>query len=433
MQNSTTSNSNYIYQISIIGLLFAVFGFITWLNSILIPFLKKSCELTDQQSYYVATAFFAAYFFLALPSSWILERLGTKNGMVTGLGILAAGCLMFIPAAGARSFPMFLTGLFIQGMGLALLQTAANPYVSIIGPIESAAKRISIVGICNKLAGILANLLFGAMLLKNVDSIQTEIDNSIDPAQKTSLLNDLASRVELPYGVMAVALIGIALLIKYSSLPDIKEKAGDDDTADTALSRGKTSIFQFPHLLLGALAIFTYVGAEVMAGDLITIYGKNLGFSTDTSKYFTSFGLIGLLVGYVTNIILIPKYVKQETWLLVSAALGLVLATASNFVGGQQAVACLAALGFSNAVMWPAIFPLGIRDLGRFTNTGSALLVMGIVGGAVIPPFYGWLYENRIAGLDFRSAFMVIMVVCYAYILFYAKIGCKIGMTKQEG
>ena len=326
MENSTSNNSKYLLQISIIGLLFAVFGFITWLNGILIPFLKKSCELSDLQSYYVATAFFAAYFFLALPSSWILERLGTKNGMAVGLSIMATGCLIFIPASAARSFPMFLTGLFIQGMGLALLQTAANPYVSIIGPIESAAKRISIMGVCNKIAGIGANLLFGAMLLKNVDAIQQEIDSPATALeQKTALLNDLASRVELPYGVMAVVLFIIALVIKSSSLPDIKEKTGDTDAADTALSKGKTSIFQFPHLLLGALAIFMYVGAEVMAGDLITIYGKNLGFSTDTSRYFTTFGLIGLLLGYGANIILIPKYVKQETWLLVSALLGIVL------------------------------------------------------------------------------------------------------------
>ena len=167
-----------------------------------------------------------------------------------------------------------------------------------------------------------------------------------------------------------------------------------------------------------------------MAGDLITIYGKNLGFSTDQSKYFTTFGLIGLLLGYGANIALIPKYVKQETWLLVSAILGILLTVTSYFVSGEQAVACLAALGFSNAIMWPAIFPLGIKNLGRFTNTGSALLVMGIVGGAIIPPFYGWLYENNIAGLDFRSAFMVIMVVCYSYILFYAKVGCKVGMRE---
>lgn len=429
MQNSTTRNSNYLYQISIIGLLFAVFGFITWLNGILIPFLKKSCELSDQQSYYVASAFFAAYFFLAIPSSWILERLGTKTGMAVGLVIISVGCMTFIPASEARSFPLFLLGLFIQGMGLALLQTAANPYASIIGPIESAAKRISIMGVCNKIAGIGANLLFGAMLLKNVDAIQHEIENpTTDANQKITLLNDLASRIALPYGVMAVVLILIAVAIKYSSLPDIKEKTGDTDEVDTPLSKGKTSVFQFPHLLLGALAIFMYVGAEVMAGDLISIYGKNLGFSTDQSRYFTTFGLIGLLVGYGMNIVLIPKYVKQETWLLVSALLGIALTITSYFVSGEQAVACLAALGFSNAVMWPAIFPLGIKNLGRFTNLGSALLVMGIVGGAIIPPFYGWLYENHVAGLDFRSAFMVIMAVCYAYILFYARVGCKIGM-----
>jgi glucose/galactose transporter len=428
MQNSTTRNSNYLYQISIIGLLFAVFGFITWLNGIMIPFLKKSCELTDQQSYYIVTAFFAAYFFLALPSSWILEKLGTKNGMAIGLAIIAIGCLVFIPASGARSFPMFLTGFFVQGTGLALLQTAANPYVSIIGPIDSAAKRISIMGICNKVAGIVANLLFGAMLLKNVDAIQHEVDNAADATQKMALLNDLVSRVELPYGVMAAVLILIAFIIKSSSLPDIKEKTSDVADSDTALSLTKTSVFQFPHLLLGALAIFTYVGAEVMAGDLITIYGKNLGFSIETSKYFTTFGLVGLLLGYGANIILIPKYVKQETWLYVSALLGIALTVASFFVSDYQAVACLAALGFSNAVMWPAIFPLGIKNLGRFTNTGSALLVMGIVGGAVIPPFYGWLYEHHVAGLDFRSAFVAVMVVCYSYILFYAKVGCHIGM-----
>lgn len=422
----TSTNSNYRYQITIIGLLFFIFGFVTWLNSILIPFLKKSCELTDQQSYYVATAFFAAYFFLALPSSWILQKIGTKNGMAIGLAVMAVGCLIFVPAAGARSFAMFLTGLFIQGAGLALLQTASNPYVSVIGPIESAAKRISIMGICNKIAGITGNLLLGAVLLKNVDSIQQQIDTA-DAATKTDLLNDLASRVVTPYLAFAILLFIIAVVIKRSSLPDISAEVADSADGDTNLSRGKTSITQFPHLWLGALTIFMYVGAEVMAGDLITVYGRNLGFSTDQSKFFTSFGLIGLLLGYATSIVLIPKYVKQETWLAVSALLGLLFVVASFLATGAVAVGFLAALGFANAVMWPAIFPLGIRDLGRFTNTGSALLVMGIAGGAIIPPFYGWLYEKANVGLDFRSAFLVIMLVCYTYILWFGRIGHKVG------
>ncbi|MBL7818005.1 MAG: sugar MFS transporter [Saprospiraceae bacterium] len=423
---TTKSNSsNYIYQLSIIGLLFAVFGFITWLNGILIPFLKKSCELTDQQSFLVATAFFAAYFFLAIPSSWILQKLGTKNGMSVGLVIMAIGCAVFIPAANARSFSMFLTGLFIQGMGLALLQTASNPYLSVIGPIESAATRISIVGICNKLAGIFANILLGSVLLKNVDAIQSQIDTTTDVAVKTGLLNELSGRVVTPYSVMIVFLLIVAVVIQRSSLPDISEQVSED--GDTELSRSKTSIFQFKHVWLGALAIFTYVGAEVMAGDLITVYGKNLGFQTDQYKLFTAYGLGGLLAGYALSIILIPKFISQERWLAISAILGMALTVGSYFASDSAAVACLAALGFANAVMWPAIFPLGIRDLGRFTNIGSALLVMGIVGGALIPPFYGWLYENSIMGLNFRSAFLLIMLTCYAYILWFGQKGHKIG------
>jgi len=426
MQNSTSRNANYLYQISIIGLLFAVFGFVTWLNGILIPFLKKSCELSDQQSYYVATAFFAAYFVMALPSSWILQKVGTKKGMTIGLLIMAAGALVFIPAAEARSYSMFLTGLFVLGTGLALLQTASNPYVSVIGPIESAAKRISIMGICNKVAGIVANLLFGAVLLKNADAIQARISDVATSAEtKEQLLSDLSNRVVMPYTVMAVFLALVAVVIYRSSLPDISTKASDTGDGDTALSRGRTSVFQFPHLLLGVIAIFAYVGCEVMAGDLIAVYGKNLGFSTDTSKFFVTFGLVGLLAGYGVSILLIPKYVTQEKWLAVSAVLGIVLTLVSYVASDSVAVGCLAALGFANAVMWPAIFPLGIKDLGRFTNAGSALLIMGIVGGAIIPPFYGWLYESAGLGLDFRSAFAIIMVTCYVYILYFGLRGSR--------
>lgn len=424
---NTTKANGYIYQLTIIGILFAVFGFVTWLNGILIPFLKKSCELTDLQAYFVATAFFAAYFFLALPSSWILQKTGTKNGMMIGLLIMAAGAFIFIPAANARSYSMFLTGLFTLGMGLALLQTASNPYLSVIGPIESAAQRISIMGICNKIAGIAANLLFGSILLKNADAIQTQIENAVDVAAKNQMLNELAGRVVMPYTVLGIFLVVIAIIIKMSSLPDISEQTETVAGEEVVSAQHKTSIFQFKHVWLGALAIFMYVGAEVMAGDLITVYGKNLGFSEGTSKFFTTFGLVGLLVGYVTCVIIIPKYVKQETWLSVSATLGIILTIASYFLDQHSAVFCLAALGFANAVMWPAIFPLGIKNLGHFTQIGSAFLVMGIVGGAIIPPFYGWLYEKANIGLDFRSAFLIIMSICYAYILWFGRSGHKAG------
>jgi MFS transporter, FHS family, L-fucose permease len=406
-----------------IGILFFIFGFVTWLNGILIPFLKRACELSDLQSYFVATAFFAAYFVMAIPSSAILEKLGTKKGMAVGLLVMALGSLIFIPAANARTFELFLLGLFVQGTGLALLQTAANPYISVLGPIESAAQRISIMGIFNKLAGMAGNLIFGSILLLNVDGIQAKIDDkATDALTKNGLLVELVGRINTPYTLLALFLAIMAFVIFKSDLPDIKEKAADVQDKNVG---DKASVWHYPQVYLGFLAIFFYVAAEVMAGDLITTYGKNLGFLSDKSKFFTTFGLVGLLLGYLVSIVLIPKYVKQEIWLSVCTVLGLVLSVASYFVDENSAVFCLAALGFANAVMWPAIFPLGIKNLGRFTNQGSAILIMGIVGGAVVPPLYGWLYEKAGIGLDFRSAFVIVMTICYLYILWFGLRGHK--------
>lgn len=417
------SKQNNQSSLIIIGILFFIFGFVTWLNGILIPFLKKACELTDLQSYFVATAFFAAYFFMAIPSSTILEKLGTKKGMAVGLLIMAIGSLIFIPAANARTFQLFLLGLFVQGTGLALLQTAANPYISVLGPIESAAQRISVMGIFNKLAGIAGSLIFGSILLLNVDNIQAKIDDkATDAITRNGLLVDLVGRINTPYTLLALFLAIMAILIFRSDLPDIKENAVDAQVKNTD---GKKSVWDYPQVYLGFLAIFFYVAAEVMAGDLITTYGKNLGFLSDKTKFFTTFGLVGLLLGYLVSIVLIPKFVKQEIWLSVCTVLALVLSVASYFVDENSAVFCLAALGFTNAVMWPAIFPLGIRNLGRFTNQGSAILIMGIVGGAVVPPLYGWLYEKAGIGLDFRSAFVIVMSICYLYILWFGLRGHK--------
>ncbi len=423
---------SYKSSLFIIGILFFVFGFITWLNGILIPFFKKSFELTDLQAYYVATAFFAAYFFLALPSSWILQKLGTKTGMTIGLAIMALGCLVFVGASSGRSYPMFLGGLFVVGMGLALLQTAANPYVSLLGPHETAANRISIMGICNKVAGIIANLIFGTILLKNAEGIQKQIDSSVDITEKTKLLTELSERVQTPYIIMAICLLVIAAVIYKSSLPDIKEQAGDE-TGETPMSKDKTSIMQFPHVWLGALAIFFYVGAEVMAGDVITIYGNNLGFSQDDTKFFGVLSLVGLLIGYLLNLVIIPKYITQERWLVVCTLLGMFLAVMSYFTSDKMAVFCLTLMSFANAIVWPVIFPLGIKDVGsRFSNVASALLIMGIVGGAIIPPLYGQLYaDGNSLGLDFRSAFLLVMFVCYAYVLWYAAYGHRRGFVKE--
>ncbi len=416
-------NSNNKNAIVIIGILFFVFGFVTWLNGTLIPFLKLACQLeNDIQAFFVTSAFYMAYFFLALPSSMIISKTGYKNGMAWGLIIMALGSLIFIPAANSRNFGLFLTGLFVQGTGLALLQTASNPYISIIGPIESAAKRISIMGICNKVAGMLSPLILGALVLKNAGKIEEEIVKATDPAIKEKLLNELASRVITPYIIIAIALILLAIMIKRSSLPEIDPNA-EDSSDKTQVA--KTSVFQFPHLVLGVICLFLYVGVEVMAGDAIGVYGRQLGIPLDETKYFTTFTLLSMLVGYVIGIFTIPKYLSQQNALAISAILGIVFSVGVFVTQGYVAISFIALLGLANALMWPALFPLAISGLGRFTKTGAALLIMGIAGGAVVPLLYTTLKDKGITTNE--VAFLICMLPAYVYILFYAVKGYAIG------
>lgn len=417
---STQKNSNYITSIAIIGALFFIFGFVTWLNGTLIPFLKLACDLkTDTQAFLVTSAFYMAYFFLAIPSSSILQHTGFKNGMALGLLVMAIGSIVFIPAANARNFGLFLTGLFVQGAGLSLLQTASNPYISIIGPIESAAQRISIMGICNKIAGALSPLILGAIVLKNASKLEAQVLAAKDAVEKAVLLDELAQRVIMPYTVMAIILVISAFLIRLSSLPEIEKEA--ELKEENIQSTQKNSPFQFPHLILGAICIFLYVGAEVMAGDVIGTYGKSLGFSLDQTKYFTSFTLFSMLGGYIIAIIAIPRYISQETSLKYAALLGVVFTIAAFLTKGQNSVAFIALLGLANAPMWPAIFPLGIKGLGNLTKIGSAIMVMGIAGGAVVPLIYGTLSKS----IGFQAAFMVTMLPCYLYVLYFSIWGHK--------
>lgn len=426
MQNVLTvpqkRSGNYT-AIFIIGVLFFVFGFVTWLNSTLIPFLKLACQLeTDIQAFFVTFAFYMAYFFLAIPSSSILKRVGFKNGMALGLLVMAIGSVVFIPAANARSFPLFLTGLFVQGMGLALLQTASNPYMSIIGPIESAAKRISIMGICNKVAGMISPIVLGVVLLADATSLEQDILNTSDALQRNQLLDELASRVVTPYIVIAIVLAVLAFFVRVSPLPEIDT---DQQTEKGHAVQERNSVFAYPHLVLGVICIFLYVGAEVMAGDAIGMYGKAMGMPLDETKYFTTYTLFGMLVGYVIGIATIPRIMSQQTGLKFSAISGIIFTICAFMTEGYTAITFIALLGLSNALMWPAIFPLAITGLGRFTKIGSALLVMGIAGGAILPLVYGYLKDK--AGLSNSLSFFVCMLPCYIYILYYSIAGYKAG------
>jgi FHS family L-fucose permease-like MFS transporter len=413
-------NQNAIY---IIGALFFIFGFITWLNSTLIPYLKLVCELQNYvQAFFVTFAFYMSYLVLALPASYVLKIIGFKRGMALGLAILGIGALVFIPAARQRSFPLFLFGLFVQGGGLSLLQTASNPYVSILGPLESAAKRISIMGVCNKGGGILSPLILGTLLLQGTDAIRNQVEKTVDAATRERLLADLSGRVVMPYLVMGITLIVLAFLFLRSGLPEIETEqsvAGDL----TMPAQDKTSIFDYPQLWLGVVCLFVYVGVEVMAGDAIAVYGQAEGMTISTTRYFSAFTLGSMLAGYLVGIICIPNIFSQQMGLRISALLGLVLTIGAYFTAGYSAITCIALLGLANALMWPAIWPLAIDGLGRHIKTGAALLVMGIAGGAVIPLLYASLKDHP--GIGNKLAFFYCVFPCYIYIFYYAVWGHK--------
>ena len=322
----TPVKKSVVSPIAIIGALFFIFGFVTWMNSILIPYLKIACQLNTVESFLVATAFYIAYLLMAKPSAWILKIFGFKNGMAVGLLIMAVGALIFIPAALTRVYAIFLFGLFVQGSGLAVLQSASNPYITIVGPPESAAKRISIMGICNKFAGVLAPIALGAVVLKNIDSFTAKL-TTLDATQKAAELNELASRVILPYILIVVVLVILAVLIYFSGLPEIDTDHEDETVA--AANSSKTSIFQFPHLILGVVALFLYVGAEVLAGDSIISYGTSQHILLSKAQFLASCTLGFMVVGYIIGILFIPRYIKQQKALVYSAILGVIMTIAA--------------------------------------------------------------------------------------------------------
>lgn len=423
-QTTDTSKIN-LHPIIIIGGLFFIFGFITWLNSVLIPYLKIACELNNFESYLVAFAFYIAYFVMALPSGWLLKSTGFKNGMGIGLIIMAVGASIFIPAALTRLYFLFLLGLFVMGSGLALLQTASNPYVTILGPLESAAKRISIMGVCNKFAGALAPIILGTIVLKNADTFAKSLV-TMNEAEKASQLDVLASRVIVPYIIIVAALLLLTLVLYFSGLPEIDTEREDENTA--LLNSNKTSVFQFPHLLLGVLTLFLYIGAEVIAGDTIISYGKYHEISLSVAKFFTTYTLIFMIAGYLIGIACIPRYLSQEKALLYCASLGVLFSLAALFTAGFTSVFFISLLGLANSLMWPALWPLALADLGRYTKTASSLLIMGLAGGALIPLLYGKLADHYTP----QQAYWILLP-CYSFIFYYAFAGHKVRSNNNLG
>ncbi|MCF2948934.1 sugar MFS transporter [Paraglaciecola aquimarina] len=420
----------------IIGMLFFIFGFVTWLNGALIPFLQIVCQLTESQALLVAFSFYIAYVVMALPMSWVLDKTGYKKGMSLGLGMIALGCLLFIPASYSQEFAVFLFAQFVMGTGLTILQTASNPYIVKVGPQETAAVRISIMGLLNKFAGFLAPIVFTALVLGEFAGVNAQSIAALSEADKALQISALADGLVLPYAYMTGALLVLAVLLNFSSLPElVLEKPGSEDEQ-------AGSLMAYPQLILGVFTLFLYVGAEVIAGDTIGLFGSQLGVENATS--LTSYTMAFMVLGYLMGLVIIPKFVNQAQALSGSAILGLILSVVivfsdpqstqiSSVLWGWMGIALLpdpvtliAILGFANALVWPAIWPLALDGLYTLTARGSALLIMGISGGAVLPMLYGFLAEH----FDGQSAYWM-MLPCYGFILFYALKGHKIRAWKK--
>ena len=422
----TTQARRNILPMAIVAMLFFVLGFATWLNGSLMPYLKQMLLLTPFQASLVLFSFYIAVTFTALPSAWLIRRVGYKNGMAIGMGVMMVAGLLYIPAAQTQSFLLFLVAQLVIGTGQTLLQTAVNPYVVKIGPEETAAVRISIMGILNKTAGVVAPMVFTALI---VSGFSAPADVALTPEQ----IDAMAASLVYPYLGLAAFLGLLGLAVKYSPLPELA-KENESGTGREQLK----AVLAKPALVLGVVSLFVYVAVEVIAGDTIGLFALSLGVERYT--VMTSYTMTCMVVGYVLGILLIPRFLSQQKALAASAVLGLLLTLAIVFgdtnsyvianavlvpFGGvalPDTLMFIAILGLANAIVWPAVWPLALSGLGALTSIGSALLIMGIAGGAFGPLFWGLLSGTSLG----QQGAYAVMLPCYAFILFYALKGHKL-------
>lgn len=422
IEASKLTKRETVISIFLIGVMFFIFGFVSWVNSILIPYFKIACELTSFQAYLVAFAFYIAYFIMSVPSSFLLKKFGFKKGMMFGFWAMALGAFIFVPAAYSRTYWVFLMGLFTIGIGLSILQTAANPYITILGPQERAAQRISIMGICNKAAGILSPLVFAAVILRPTDTDLFAQLGSMADADRAHALDELVRRVITPYTILGTFLFALGYLVYRSPLPELDTEHESEEVAST--NAGKTSIFQFPHLILGALAIFLHVGTQVIAIDTIIGYAGSMNIDLLEAKTFPSYTLFCTICGYLIGIALIPRFISQVNALRVCTLLGTVFTLLIIFAKGPVqflghstdiSIWFVVLLGLANSLVWAGIWPLALDGLGRFTKLGASIMIMGLCGNAIMPLFYGYFADEY----SLRDAYWV-LVPCYLYLVFYA-------------
>ncbi|HNZ69763.1 MAG: glucose/galactose MFS transporter [Prolixibacteraceae bacterium] len=405
MKNNNGGN-RYALPLVIVGVMFFAIGFALGINSYLVPLLNKALQISSGQSYLVIAATFSAFLIFGYPASLVIGKIGYKKTMALSFLMFAVGFYLFIPSAKLESLGLFLLASFISGMGNAFLQASVNPYITILGPIESAAKRMSIMGICNKLAWPVAPLFLALVIGKSVDDV---------------VLTD----INLPFYIIIGVFLILGVLAYFSPLPEVKAAGEDPDSVeDCPYAATKTSIWQFPHLLLGALTLFLYVGVETVSLSTLVDYANSLGLpNPDQYAWIAS---VGMVVGYICGVLFIPKYLSQAAALKICAYIAIAGSLLVVLTPATLSIWFIFLMALGCSLMWPALWPLAIAELGRFTKAGSSLLVVAIVGGAVIPTIFGFLKD----GVGAQNAYWICLP-CFLFILYYALSGHKIRTARQ--
>ena len=414
-------NKSYTLSLIIITFIFFVFGFIIWLNGVLIPYFQICLELTNFQASLVIFAANIAYFVMALPSAWVLKKTKYKKGMVLGLLIMTIGTLMFIPAAYTRTYSLFLTGLFVTGTGLTLLQAAVNPYIAILGPIESTAQRVGFLGLANKTAGILSIMVLGSIFLLNADEIIANV-STLSGLEKAKILDEYALKIVNPYIAITLILLLMATVIHFSNLPEIDDSKTEIEGKSVDIE-SRESVFQYPYLVLGVVTMFFASTCEVVPVDSIIIYSRALGLSINEARIFPIYALVAMLMGYLATIIFIPKYISQHKTLQFTALWGILLSLGSYFTECKTSIFLVSLMGFGTAMLWGTLWGLSLRGLGKYTKIGGAMLLMGIIGGAILPLLFGKLVDTN--PQNPQNA-ILLMIPFYLVILGYGIWGYKL-------
>ena len=406
-----TKKTNYQTAFFFLVSLFFMWAFLTALNDILVPFVKELFDFGYTEAALVQFCFFGAFFIMGYPASVILDKYGYKTGIVIGLALMGVGALLFYPASVMVYYPLFLGALFVLATGVTMLQVAANPYVAVLGSPETAASRLNLAQGVNSVAKVIAPIFGGAFILSGIEGMPKE---------------QQAEAVQMPYVGLAIALFVLAGVFAFITLPNLRDLDSVKESNKIAV-KGKNSIFDFPYLLLGAGAIFMYVGAEVtIASFMVSFLGEEsiAGLDSESASKYLSFYWGGLMVGRFVGAAVLQK-MKSQTLLAIMAVAAILFLITGITISGWTAGWAIILIGFCNSIMWSNIFTLAIDGLGKFTSKGSGLLVMAIVGGAFVPLLHGYLADK----IGLQSSYAV-AIVCYVYILFYAVSGYKIGKVK---